>query len=279
MIKIAAGIVLYNPDLIRLKQNIESIYHQVGMIILVDNGSDNIDKIEEIYGNTNGIFIIKNEVNLGIAAALNQIIGKCDIEGIEWVLTLDQDSISPMNLIEEYSKHITKSRIAIITPNIKDINSNKMALNNNINKYEYVEECITSASLTNVQICKEIGYFDDRMFIDYVDFDYCTRVRLNDYKILKVNTATLIHEVGTLKEIYLFKKKIEVYNHAPIRKYYYCRNIIYYCNKYKGKINVKRSYMKLFKRFIVVLLFERNKISKIRAIMRGIKDGLIMIKC
>ena len=40
--KYIAGIVLYNPDLGRLKENIESICKQVDKVILIDNGSDNI---------------------------------------------------------------------------------------------------------------------------------------------------------------------------------------------------------------------------------------------
>ena len=46
--KYIAGIVLYNPDLGRLKENIESICKQVDKVILIDNGSDNIREIEDL---------------------------------------------------------------------------------------------------------------------------------------------------------------------------------------------------------------------------------------
>lgn len=208
MEKIAAGIVLYNPELKRLEQNISSILSQVDKVILVDNGSINIKKVENKYKNIDKISIIKNKSNLGIAAALNQIVNECDYRGFKWVLTLDQDSVVPNNLIDEYINYINYDKVAIITPYIVDINSKKHS--NDIvhnKKYEYVRECITSASLTNIEICKKLGCFDNEMFIDYVDFDYCTRVNLNGYSIIKVNSTTLKHEVGKLQEKYIFGKK------------------------------------------------------------------------
>ena len=48
--KYIAGIVLYNPDLGRLKENIESICKQVDKVILIDNGSDNRREIESNKG-------------------------------------------------------------------------------------------------------------------------------------------------------------------------------------------------------------------------------------
>ena len=44
--RICAGIVLYNPDIERLSDNIDSVISQVEKIYLVDNGSKNINKIE-----------------------------------------------------------------------------------------------------------------------------------------------------------------------------------------------------------------------------------------
>lgn len=274
MKKIAAGIVLYNPDLERLDKNITSIISQVESLVLVDNNSININEVVNKYKSIDKITIIQNNKNMGVATALNQIIKLCENKNYDWVLTLDQDSISPSNLIKEYCKYISLERLAIITPNIIDINSKNISqIENNKLEYEYVNECITSASLIKVDICNELGYFDDKMFIDYVDFDYCTRVNLNNYKIIKVNTTNLQHEVGNLKEKFILGKKINVYNHTAFRKYYYSRNIIYYCKKYKGLIDIKKSYIKLIKRFLVVIFYENEKFDKMKSMICGIKDG------
>ena len=72
--KYIAGIVLYNPDLGRLKENIESICKQVDKVILIDNGSDNIREIEDLIKEYLNCILLKNGENMGIAYALNQIL-------------------------------------------------------------------------------------------------------------------------------------------------------------------------------------------------------------
>lgn len=78
-----AGIVLYNPNLERLSQNIVACATQVNEIICIDNGSRNIAEVEELISRLQElkspqaapfIKIIKNDENLGIAKALNQIL-------------------------------------------------------------------------------------------------------------------------------------------------------------------------------------------------------------
>ena len=47
MAKIYSGIVLFNPDLNRLLLSLSSISPQVDKVILIDNGSSNIDDVCE----------------------------------------------------------------------------------------------------------------------------------------------------------------------------------------------------------------------------------------
>jgi len=275
MLKCIAGIVLYNPDLNLLKENVDNIYPQVEKLVFVDNNSKNIDEIKKLYDSDSKIHIISNCKNKGIATALNQIIYFCDEKEVEWALTLDQDSVCPLNIIQEFEKYISFERVAIICPKILDrkIGSIEEEKEIGVNDYEFVKGCITSASLTNVKICKKLGYFDDKMFIDFVDFDYCTTVIENDYKIIKVNTATLLHQVGDPKLLNFFGKKVIIYNHSPIRKYYFTRNMIYYINKHKDTINVSRAYMNLIKKLFITIIFEDQKLKKMKMIFKGIKNS------
>lgn len=72
---ISAGIVLYNPDTDRLKENINAIINQCTHIYLIDNGSDNINNISDLLEEYNDlkITVIYNQKNMGIASALNQL--------------------------------------------------------------------------------------------------------------------------------------------------------------------------------------------------------------
>ena len=46
--RIAAGIVLYNPDIDRLKKNLEVIESQVEKVFLVDNHSNNLEEVKKM---------------------------------------------------------------------------------------------------------------------------------------------------------------------------------------------------------------------------------------
>ena len=45
--KICAGIILYNPNIERLKECIRAVQPQVDKLVIVDNASDNIDEIKK----------------------------------------------------------------------------------------------------------------------------------------------------------------------------------------------------------------------------------------
>lgn len=274
MIKVAAGIVLYNPDLSRLKDNIDNIKAQVDVLILVDNGSMNFEVVKFEYEDDDNIIILRNEKNLGIAAALNQIVRFCDFRKYEWVLTLDQDSVVPYNLIENYLKYISYDGVAILTPKIVDRNDPKSyKLNSDEPNYEFVDKCITSASLINIKICIELGCFDEIMFIDLVDFEYCVRVRKRKYKILRLNKIFLNHQLGDLRVVSFFWKKIYITNHSCNRLFYYSRNSIYYLNKHSDYLKMKTISYNIFKKVVKVLFFEKEKGKKLKSVCNGIIEG------
>ena len=74
--KIAAGIVLYNPDMDRFKKNLKAIAPQVEKVFLVDNHSDNIEEVKKMLEQFPVCELIENEKNAGIATALNQLMSE-----------------------------------------------------------------------------------------------------------------------------------------------------------------------------------------------------------
>ena len=113
MEKIVAGIISFNPEIKRLKENICAITNQCDCLYLIDNGSGNINDVIELLNKINDekITLIRNNKNKGIARALNQL---CEIalgNGYEWIITLDQDSVCPLNLTAQYKKYIGGSGI------------------------------------------------------------------------------------------------------------------------------------------------------------------------
>ena len=275
--KIAIGIVLYNPNIEQLRNNIKELSKITKNIFFVDNNSKNKKDLKKVLKSYN---VIYNEENKGIAKALNQLLLSSINKKMDYLLTLDQDSQMTLKCFNELFKYKDIENAAILCPTICDLNKKK---NKTItNEYESINRCITSGCLMNLKYCKQLPFFDESMFIDYVDFDYCKNIIMNDYKIIQVRDAILKHEVGKrIKRKFLFW---DVYptNHSNLdRYYYYSRNIKYYLNKYKGNLTLKEYLVDeifLIWKFVNVLLYEELKCKKIKMLIKGIKDSKKIIK-
>lgn len=270
---ISAGIVLFNPDIKRLKENIDAVIVQCAHVYLVDNGSGNIDEVLELLKEykKSKISVICNAKNHGIAKALNQLASAAQKDGYEWLLTLDQDSVSPCNIIEEFEKYITYQDIGILCPVIYDRNKGEeiKAKKGSIE----IDECITSGSLLNIKAWNKIGGFDENLFIDGVDFDICYRLKKNGYKILCIQSVVLLHELGHIEYHRFLFWRVLVKNHSAFRKYYIARNIIYIAKKRKSVLLVVKGLLQEIKMLGIVILYEEDKLNKSRCICRGIYDG------
>ena len=271
MHKICAGIVTFNPELDLLTKNIDSIINQVNCLIVVDNGSKDYAEAKKILQERN-IIIIKNNENLGIAKALNQLCKKAEELNYDWILTLDQDSISPESLVLKLAENI-KDDVAIIAPNIIYKNNESFS-DKNTHGIKEVEWVITSASLTNLKIWKSLGGFDEILFIDGVDRDYGIRATKAGYKVIKCYDVKLLHELGNLECRRRFGRTIYVTNHSALRKYYMVRNAIYLDKKHRESLAQKY----IMKNIIKTILYEKDKIEKMDSILKGIKDGIELAK-
>lgn len=272
--RIIASIVTYNPNLDLLYRNIQSIYSQVKYIVIIDNGSDNKESIERVaLSITSNIGFIFNDINQGIAKALNQATFFALDNNYDALLTLDQDSIVENGFVGELAKGFTANDIAICCSVVIDRNiSTIMQGSKNIDTVQ--KQCITSGSLNLVKRIIEVGGFDEEMFIDGVDFEFCRRIRRAGYRIYCPRNAILYHSIGNGRLIKVGPVQIYVLNHSPIRKYYRSRNTIYVSRKYNESIlmAIIRDLYILF----ITLLFESDKLKKCFAILSGIKDGIII---
>lgn len=267
---ICAGVVLYNPDIDRLRKNLESIINQVSIVLLQDNGSSNIKEIEELIKPWQNVKLINNPVNKGIAWALNNLC-RCALEDqYEWILTLDQDSICPENMIFDFSKYLKNADM--LCPKIVDKNYGLIDGGNA--KIEPVKECITSGCLLKLASWEKIHGFDETMFIDGVDFEFCYRMNQAGMKIYRVNDIVLNHEIGNITVRHFLGFKVIVKNHSAFRKYYIARNTIYFARK--NKQTMIKANLQVIKQVLIVILYEKRKLKKISKILKGIKDGYQM---
>lgn len=267
---IVAGIVLYNPDICRLKENISAIRPQVDKVVLIENGSSDLAYWDSF---SQDLELIVNNENMGIAYALNQVLQYAHDQGAEWALTLDQDSVVPYNLIVTYSQLSSLSKVGMISCKIVDRNFGETSeLKSKTSGYEEVPMCITSASMLKVSAWKEVGGFANEFFIDSVDFDMCLLLREHGYKVLRTYDTVLLHEVGHSQIRKLFGKEYLVYHHSPIRYYYMIRNGIYLGQRHHFLFH---AILRACRQLMMVLLYEDKKSVKLNLMLKGIYNAII----
>lgn len=279
MCKVAAIIVSYNPDS-NLFDSINLLLNQVEKVIIVDNGSKEkyVKYIKSI--NEDKIEIILNKKNLGVATALNIGVRKALENGYEWILTMDQDSKASPDMVKKmfnvYNSINREERkdILSIFPNFVDERIQSIEENSNMNSYEYVDADITSGNLLRKEVFEKVGFFDDSLFIDLVDTDFCMRLNEKGIKMIKIRDAVLYHSLGESKTIKGILGSFNTSNHSALRRYYMTRNRFYIWEKYKGlnSFTLNRD-KKLFKKeFVKIILGEKDKVNKIKMVLRGYKD-------
>ncbi len=267
---ICAGIVLYNPDITQLKRNIAAIIKQVQILYLQDNGSANISDVEKIIADTSSIVLLRNPENKGIAWALNALCKRAESDNFQWILTLDQDSVCPQNMIALYKEYLPMADM--LCPKIVDRNYG--VLDGNSENVETVDKCITSGCLLRLSSWRKLRGFDEKMFIDGVDFEFCYRMKKSGMNILRVNDVVLSHEIGNITVRHFLGFRVIVKNHSPFRKYYIAKNIIYMARKQNNVFVLLKSVMQEIKLLGIVLLYEDNKSQKVSRIISGIQCGL-----
>ena len=278
---ICAGIVSFNPELQRLQENVNAIKRNgISHIVIVDNGSENYAETYKRF-EPQGILFVPYQENKGIAYALNQIFDTA-IRSFdsEWVLTMDQDSVVDDSMIDCYLPYLDKPGIASLSSLYRERSNGNICGIGNVHSSDetiQIDSCITSGNLVNVKAWCEIGGFDNRLFIDMVDHEFCYRLRMRGYIILRINKPLMLHELGHQAPIKWLGKTCYVDNYSAIRNYYYSRNFQYvlkYYSQYAG--NIRKT--DLLRRFIKILIYEESKYKKLNSILRGISDARKMKK-
>ena len=199
-----------------------------------------------------------------------------------WFLTLDQDSICQDGMVQQFLLYENYKNIGAICPLIVDRRRPTRLCPKQ--QVEEVDFCITSGCFMNLNVFEKIHGMDEYLFIGLVDNEYSYRMILNGYKILRINSVVLDHELGNISPSrfsHLFLKlgdmlrcqKIKSLSYtrsvSPMRVYYATRNSIYLSNKYPNSGIKEFSRKFAFFNGISSLLRGKNKVKILQAVVKG----------
>ncbi|MCZ4673873.1 glycosyltransferase family 2 protein [Citrobacter sedlakii] len=289
--KVFAIIVLYNPDLIKLRMLVDSVKRQVDSIVLVDNTNDVVSKNIENEVKTlhcDNVIYLPLHGNFGIAHAQNVGIKYSKKSFASHFLLLDQDSLLPEKMIENllhYEKKIIDDgiKVAAIGPSFRDEKTGKVTgairvypffqkILSNANLPIATDYLIASGTLINVKSLDVIGMMREDLFIDLVDIEWCARARKSGFKCYVAPDVIMNHSIGNEAKKYFGKNVI---THSDFRHYFIVRNTIHLILKRKLTTNHLLFLALRLPLFIIIHIFTSpSKKEKIGLFFMAIKDGI-----
>lgn len=211
--------------------------------------------------------------NLGIATALNYGCNMAMSFDSKYALLLDQDTIfDPLTLrqhVQTAQRLFINRKVALVAP--------RFMITEPQNKQHpfQVKSAITSGSIVRLDSWQTIGKFNDGLFIDQVDHDFCIRLRLGNYIILSNPAVSMMHKVGDPREKRILSFRITSTNHNWLRRYYQVRNSLYLRKWYPSESKPLINYGKdIFLMALGIILIERGRIRKLYAMFIGAVDFL-----
>ena len=248
-----------SPPPATLPTLVNAIRSQVARVLVIDNAPRTIE--------LNGVDVIANATNLGQAAALNQGCDWAMAQGFQWVLFLDQDTAVLPGLVAGLSE--------AWHPGAALIGAGRQGVHQGSGTRD-VAFVITSGSLLWLKAFAAAGPFRSDFFIDWVDHEYCWRLKTLGWKVLLSLRPGLVHHWGNPERVRVLGIPVMIENYPPLRRYYIVRTWIYVCTRYAGRLPGYSLFFlaALVKQMIKVMLFEPRRGEKARAAWRGLCDGL-----
>lgn len=289
-----AIVVCYFPDESLLTELVDKISTQVSSVLLLNNGGVS-EELKSQLLNYRNVSIHDFGENKGIATALNFGFFLAAQNQVEFVITFDQDSVPPPNLVDVLISNwrslakVTEQKVGAIGPSFFDDR-------NGFIQYPFhrmkgsglrvtklypesgrdvapVDLLITSGMLVPVSMWQSGLKFKEDLFIDYVDTEWCFRSRAKGYQHFGCFSVSMRHQVSDSGGIDLFGLKLLSY--SAIRRYYYYRNTVFFLMwPYVPLGNKIRLAVGLFIRFPFIPLLDKKPILSVGYALRGLFDGL-----
>jgi len=289
---VTTGIITLNPDLVALGKLIETLSHEPGKIVVIDNCSENRSDISRLLAQQGEGELIQNSTNLGVATAVNQLATMAEADGSRYIIPFDQDSMPEKGIQGKLYRLFEKAQAdgrnpAAIGPVRVDPRTGerepfirfKLPLNRRIaggpvNTAVDCDFLITSGCLMSIEALDRVGMMEESLFVDNVDLEWSFRARSKGYCLLGATHVTMWHRIGdaTVKFPWL---RTPVRFHAPLRTYFVARNRL----RLYGRSYVPASWkiqdvFRFFLKMLLLFTVAPERKDHFRYFSQGVRDSL-----
>ncbi|WP_164987412.1 glycosyltransferase [Propioniciclava flava] len=223
-LRVTALVTAYHPDA-RLTSAVLAALGSCQAVIVIDNtplgavsASDTLDDPR--------VLVLRSGHNEGLAAALNAGLDALGAD-TDAVLFLDQDSELPPKLVPRLAQHLLEDpSIGAVGPAPYDAETGE--------GYERFEgrhdvladrySLITSGMLVRRSCFLTVPRFRTDFFVDWVDNDFCLKLRRSGVRVVLDRSTRLPHSIGDGHTHRFLFWKVRVLRYAPWRRYWIARN-------------------------------------------------------
>jgi rhamnosyltransferase len=280
----AAIVVLFFPSN-KAFHNLHQIIKQFGLVVGVVNGLDEggWGRLNKECAKVSNLIIIDSGGNIGVAAALNAGASAVRQHGFVWVATFDQDSSIESSFAACVAKNMSaithSENIALVTPvHVGRERANFVGycpILRDHGTWAEIGSVITSGNIISLKAWEAIGGFREGLFIDFVDYDYCFRLRKAGFRLILLRQVMMKHDIGEAAYAEVMGLRIPLDGHGPNRYFYMVRNflLILPANVFSEPWFFIRMAAALVIKVGLLLIFDDRRIAYARSVARGLGDG------
>ena len=270
-------ITLFNPDHKSI-ENINAIARQADRTILCDNSPQILtEQFEE------GLNIVYrfNDANLGLSRAFNKVL-KDDSFGWtdqDYIFFFDQDTVIPDGHLKKMVRVFEKARqeninLGCLGPSYYNTSSGTQESGQGGEKLmphlRKVNALITSSMLTEYRVLRDVGFWNEDLFLDLCDWDLSWRVMDKGYVCAMTDVCVVRHSIGKGE---VKAGVIKAKEGAPFREYYQTSDCLKLIGKGYTPLVYKLRFMaQVTVRPVLHLALLPDKKERLRYIKKGFSD-------
>lgn len=268
-------LVTFNPDWEKILTRVES-FKKTGHVFISDNSSVSNCFFKTPDGNVTYHY---NDGNVGIAKAQNVGIEYAIQNNFELIAFIDDDSDlngeKILSLVSNFhSLNDSSLNIAAYCALPSEQGGMDRKYKSNIKNDLFMSDnLMSSGSLTPTKVFKDIGLFKEKLFIDFVDYEWGWRALTAGYTIVIDASITFTHKLGS------GKTGVGLGIPSPVRHFYQTRNLLWV-----SKLNYTPLLWKIKQLILLPVRFilfgflykeaKKRRAQFIKGLAAGFKDGL-----
>lgn len=286
--KILGVVITYHPNMDQLKYNIEQYVPYIDhLVVWINTPNESLNKYvsffkdEEYFSKLEFQGIGKG--NQGLTIPMNCARNKVLLGDYDYLLTMDQDSV--FDNFKLYRQVAESNREeCILIPTINGSVGNNTSVS--IMPPPYIT-LINSGTLYGKKTLITLGEFDRKLFVEGIDTEIALRAAAKGVVIYKALGVCLKQTFSNpsypqvFKKIRILRKRFLLKNTNKSRIREIVASNIYLCYKYpKYKKIIEKHFLSIYglKYVIKVILFEKDKHTKITEYFKGFFSGYKLYK-